>query len=234
MNDTKTIDGYDLFFEYFKSVSHKEMISFGLNNLISADFDSAKADWEIIKNKLNKNEQLHIRGYGRDAKGTELFTQLYQSVFSNSSIVKDSTNNHAPTKAIESLTKYSKKPTKKQLSDGYKHIQNFQVSHVFGKTKNPLLFTAPWNIVILPKIMDPFTGHESKGELTTQFTNELQSFIFNKYEELINDYNNFLSDKLLEKINYSIESIITNENLHQSKFSKFKQDALSEWEKIQL
>jgi hypothetical protein len=234
MNDLNPIDGYNLFFDYFNDITHQRMIKFGLDNLITAELNDAKTEWNSLKSRLVSNETVYIRGYGREAKGTDLFKDLYKLVFNNENILKDKTNNQKPTALIEGLTKHSKKPTKKQLSDGYKYIQNFQVSHVFGKTKNPLLFTAPWNIVILPKIMDPFTGHESKGELTFRFTNELQSFIYDKYKELIKDYNSFVSDELLSKIENSIDKIIAKENLHQSKFSKFKQDALSEWEKIQL
>jgi hypothetical protein len=234
MTNGKITDGYELFFDYFEGINHDRMIEFGLNNTILTDFDQAKAEWKTIKSKLSSNEVLYIRGYGRDAKGTDLFKQLYQRVFNNSNISKDKTNNQMPTKMIETLTLYSKKPTKKQLEQGFKQIQNYQVSHVFGKTKNPLLFTAPWNIVLLPKIMDPFTGHESKGDLTQRFTNELQSFISDKYKELIEDYNKFISDELLQKISSAIEEISLKENLPESKFSKFKKDALSEWERINL
>ena len=43
-------------------------------------------------------------------------------------------------------------------------------------TKNALTFNAPWNIVYMPKLFDPFTGHESKGDITKKFTEELKTY----------------------------------------------------------
>lgn len=40
---------------------------------------------------------------------------------------------------------------------------------MFGRTKNIYAFTAPWNIVYMPKILDPFTGHEAKGEMVDEY-----------------------------------------------------------------
>ena len=33
------------------------------------------------------------------------------------------------------------------------------------RTKNVYTFTALWNMVYLPKIIDPFIGHEAKSEI---------------------------------------------------------------------
>ena len=55
-----------------------------------------------------------------------------------------------------------------------KEIINYQVSHIFGKTKNIYAFTAPWNFIYLPKIMDPLTGHEAQGYLKERFQFELE------------------------------------------------------------
>jgi hypothetical protein len=30
--------------------------------------------------------------------------------------------------------------------DSERKIQNYQVTHIFGRTKNPFLFSAPWSI----------------------------------------------------------------------------------------
>ena len=108
------IDGYELFFKHFNEISHDKMIDFGLSNLITTPKDIAKLEWENIKKKLTNNQELFIRGYGRDAKGTVLYIHLYSELFGNNSIKKDSTNNHNPTKFIQSWTKHSKSPTKAQ------------------------------------------------------------------------------------------------------------------------
>lgn len=227
-------DGYQLFFNYFSEISNEKMIDFGLTSLISTPENIAKTEWESLKAKLLNNEELSIRGYGRDAKGTPLYFHLYKELFNNSSIKKDSTNNHNPTKVIQELTGFSKKPTKKQIENGFKTIQNFQISHVFGNTKNPLLFTAPWNIIILPKIMDPFTGHEAKGDLKDLFTKELQRFIYSKYQPLIEDYNNFTRDYCQEKISETIEVMKKSGDFSDYNLEKFEKDAISEWQPIQV
>lgn len=228
----KIIDGYKLFFSYFNNISDDEMVKFGLENLISVPVDVAKTEWEKIKNKLFNNEELYIRGYGRDAKGTELYFNLYKDLFNNNNIKKDPTNNHWPTKLIEDWTKVSKKPTKKQLERNFSTIQNFQVSHIFGCTKNPLLFTAPWNIIILPKIMDPFTGHEASGTLKEKFSESLRCWACQKYSDLIIDYNNIVQ-KLVEN---NLEKSINRLELKSggARINNFLERATVEWQAIEI
>lgn len=232
MTSSNTLDGYELFFNYFKDINDDRMVHFGISNMITTPIETANKEWEKIKIKLLNNKELFIRGYGRDAKGTELYFHLYNEVFNNNSIKKDGTNNHNPSKAIQKWTKHSKAPTKKQLDLGFQKIQNFQISHVFGKTKNPLLFTAPWNIIILPKVMDPFTGHEAKGELKEKFLKTIKNHLFEKYSNLIKDYNNFLNDELTLKIKETIKKMESNKKFSKLNLKKFEKDALSEWEKI--
>lgn len=232
---TKLLDGYELFFEFFPEVTHEKMLRFGIDNLISVPFKNAKTEWEKIKKCLYNNEELFIRGYGRDAAGTNLYFHLYTELFKNTNIKKDSTNNHNPTKCILEWTNHSKsKLTQKQIELGTKQIQNFQISHVFGQTKNPLLFTAPWNIIVLPKIMDPFTGHEAKGTLKDNFTKALQEHILNKYRELIDDYNTIANDSLRLTIRTIIEKMKSDKEFSKSNLDKFLNDALSEWANISI
>ncbi len=86
---------------------------------------------------------------------------MYKILLKNNNIQKDSSNNSEPTKLLREITGFSK--SIKNDTDDKEKIINYQVSHIFGRTKNPFLFTAPWNIVWHPRILDPFTGHESKG-----------------------------------------------------------------------
>lgn len=37
-----------------------------------------------------------------------------------------------------------------------------------------LLLPAPWNIVYMPKMLDPFTGYEAQGELIDEYTDLFQ------------------------------------------------------------
>lgn len=183
------LDGYEEFFNKFK-ISHEEFIEFGLASVISIDLKEAISDWQDLKRELFNNRSVTIRGYGRDALGTPLYLNLYKKLFSNSNIAKDQTNNNYPTLKIEKLTGYKKN------GKGENSIVNYQVSHVFGRTKNPLAFTAPWNIVFIPKVFDPFTGHESKGDLTDEFTKRLKLMISKKYLKLIVEFNQIMKKKV--------------------------------------
>jgi hypothetical protein len=229
------LDGYKLFFDNFPEVTHEKMLNFGIESLISVQIDTATQEWDRIKKDLNSNKKLFIRGYGRDAAGTDLYFNLYNKLFSNENIRKDATNNYNPTKCILEWTNTTKnKITKKQVELGTKQIQNFQISHVFGNTKNPLLFTAPWNIIILPKIMDPFTGHEAKGKLKDDFSKILQKHTYTKYKELIEDYNKIANDKLRDEITCHVNEMKNNSIFKDNNLDKFLVDALSEWKQIKL
>ncbi|TXZ35663.1 hypothetical protein FXE65_03330 [Vibrio cholerae] len=102
----------------------------------------------------------------------------------NHNVVKDSTNNAEPTKLIRQLTGFSK-----TISKQYQPLRNYQISHVFGRTKNVYAFTAPWNIVYVPKLIDPFTGHEAKGDMVDEYTVLFQKSVFERFEKYINEFN---------------------------------------------
>lgn len=229
-----TIDGYELFFNFFQGVTDAKMIQFGLEHVISAPISVAEKEWELLKTKLLNNEVLFIRGYGRDAKGTDMFFDLYKKLFANKNIKKDPTNNHWARKKLEEWTKVSKKPTKVQLEAGFGHIHNFQVSHVFGCTKNPLLFTAPWNVIFLPKVMDPFTGHEAYGNLRNKFSESLRSWMYKKYANLIDDYNDFVKDSVHGKITNFLKQVESSNKYIDPKLKRFSKQSVEEWKTISI
>lgn len=132
---------------------------------------------------------MFIRGFGRDAKGTNLFQKFYSNLIDNHKVTKDPTNNAVPTKLLREWTGYPKSGSK-----SFKPIRNYQISHVFGKTKNVYCFTAPWNVVYVPKIIDPFTGHEAKGSYVDEYTQLFQKETFNRFRALIEDYNQIVSN----------------------------------------
>lgn len=215
-------DGYKEFFEHF-NIPDELLLEFGLKSVITIDKTKAKFKWEQIKFDLVNNKKLYIRGYGRDSSGTQLFIDLYSELFSNQYIVKDQTNNYNPQKQIENLTGL------KRNTD----IFNYQVSHVFGKTKNPLTFNAPWNIIFIPKVLDPFTGHESKGSFTTKFTTNLKISIYEQYYELIEDYNDYITkENIVQRGLAIIPTIASKWNLDSKKADSFVNSFVNEFEKI--
>ncbi|WP_238403062.1 hypothetical protein, partial [Flavobacterium psychrophilum] len=85
-----------------------------------------------------------------------------------------------------------------------------QISHLFGRTKNPFLFNCAWNIAYVPKYLDPFTGHETQGEYSNEFKNMFTPIINEKFRQYIIEYNELISN-LLPIIDDALK--LTKENL---------------------
>ena len=150
-----TRDAYELIFEEFIGKNKDKFFKFGLEQTIYANeisIKNASDKWEDLKLRLSSDQPIYIRRYGTGGRNTHLYKDFYANVFENEELREDPTNNSMPRKLIEELTGYMKKPRK-----GYTKIQNYQVSHVFGITKHALAFSAQWNIVYFPKLLDPFT-----------------------------------------------------------------------------
>ncbi|OZV13536.1 hypothetical protein CIW83_03040 [Tissierella sp. P1] len=215
-------DGYKEFFDYF-NIKEDEIINYGLNSVITIDETIAKENWELLKGNILSNKQSFIRGYGRDATGTKLFTDLYISLFNNYNIVKDPTNNANPQKLIYELTGFKRN----------RDIFNYQVSHIFGRTKNPFAFCAPWNIIYIPKILDPFTGHESKGKLTEKFTNALKNVVYNKFSNMIVEFNEIVTDKeMLQLKDNHIMRLKKDRIIEFKRIEQFEKDVENEFAPI--
>ena len=100
-------DSYTNFLEFF-SVSKESFFEFGINETIYSSYEKAEIEWELLKKKITSNEKVYVMGFGRDAKGTALFTLLYKNLLANDNVTKDPTYNSIPTKLIRDLTGYSK------------------------------------------------------------------------------------------------------------------------------
>ncbi|MCT4687498.1 hypothetical protein [Vallitalea sp.] len=217
-------DGYKDFFNYF-NINESDIISYGLDSIITIDATIIEKNWQHLKNELMNDKEVVIRGYGRDALGTNLYINAYKHIFNNNKVKKDPTNNANPQRLIQQLTGLKRN----------KDISNYQVSHVFGRTKNPLAFMAGWNIIYIPKILDPFTGHESKGELTKNFTLALQKLIYNKFNKQIDDFNRIVSDKELKLcIDEYIQHLKSDDSILDKKISQFEIDIRKEFTPILL
>ncbi|WP_379969619.1 hypothetical protein [Ectobacillus sp. sgz5001026] len=214
------IDAYDVFMSKF-GINEEELIKFGVEESKFIDKTKVKNHWEKLKFNIETgNQTVFIRGYGRDAKGTNMYIEMYKELFGHSNFKKDATNNAVPTKVIKELTGFSKNV---KNDNKYEQIRNYQVSHIFARTKNPFAFSAPWNIVYVPKIVDPFTGHESKGDLTNKFQKQFQAFFIDYYSDFILEFNNIMTD-IFPKLKKYLEKNIINE--------QFKNDALKQFEYI--
>ena len=216
-------DSYLNFLEKF-NISNEDFIEYGLNDIIFVPNDKVISEWEILKNKVYSNQEVYIRGMGRDATGTKYMLEVHKSLFGNSNIKKDPSNNAHPTKILENLTGFSKRKLKNSNL-----ISNYQVSHIFGHTKNALMFMAPWNIVYIPKLFDPFSGHESKGELTQIFSTKLKEITYEKFKGQIDDYNSIVNNsKFIDNLNSSIENLKSNNSEMSDKLLNSIKDEFSE------
>lgn len=176
---TEKIDGYEQFFELFPK---KEFFKFGLEHTLTAPIDEAREEWHQLVKKVNLKEgPFYVRSSGRNGRGNDTIKELYKQVF-GIDILFDLTNNQKPTLLLQKLRKQKKNVD----------IFNYQVSHVFGRTKNVFCFTAPWNIVFIPKILDPFTGHEAKGPAVDEFKKLFEKRIYTLFEKEIKEYNTLM------------------------------------------
>ncbi|SFC42097.1 hypothetical protein [Bacillus sp. UNCCL81] len=169
-----------------KSITIDDLTEFGLTHTILIDYYLVKQDWDQLISEINTVKQTaYIRGYGRDSKNTHKFEKFYREVF-GITVKKDGTNNDKPKRRIA-------KRFKDQSQD---KLLNYQVSHVFERTKNPYAFLALWNVTYVPKLIDPLTGHESeKEDYKTKFENEWKMMIYNKYSDLIEEFNKKMEEK---------------------------------------
>jgi hypothetical protein len=176
-------DAYERFFKAF-NISTDEFFDFGIDEIIHVPLDRAAIEWKELRTRVETGGCVTVRGFGRNGRGNSQFLDFYANVFGHWGFAIDPTNNAAPTRVLQRLTGYSK--TRRA---GCEHLANYQVSHVFGRTKNPYAFTAPWNIVYIPKIVDPFTGHEAPGDLAAQFQMRFRRHMRSVFQPLIDDYN---------------------------------------------
>lgn len=224
-------EAYQTFFQHFK-IDFQDIIEFGVElDTIYPKPNEIQAEWKSLIDSVLNNNEVFIRGYGRDAKGTYLYQELFKIILNNDNIKKDSTNNTKPTQLLQKITGFSK--TIKKDNEKKKKISNYQVTHIFGKTKNPFLFTAPWNIVWKSKILDPFTGHESKGENTEEYKIAFIKKSKELYSEFIDEYNTlalkYFSEDKLEK---AFDIMKNNLDIDKTVFDKFKIDAKNELQPI--
>jgi hypothetical protein len=106
------LDSYEKFFSE-GYILKEQFFEFGLKETIYADEKEAENEWKNLKDRIENNQEVFIRGFGRDASKTNLYKQLYKILIKNENITKDSNNNSEPTKVITKLTQYSKQKNSK-------------------------------------------------------------------------------------------------------------------------
>jgi hypothetical protein len=227
-------DAYIKLFEHYpKDQLFEDGLSeiiFPGDKLVSGE-ELVSSVWADLFHRVLNNEEVWIRGYGQNGKGSNKFQRLYWHLFGNSNVQVDPNNNSEPTKLLASLTKLSKTVVKD--GEQFERIVNYQVGHVFGMTKNPFLFTAPWNIAYVPKYLDPFTGHESKGEYVKEFTHLVKRETIKRYEKHIKEYNRKIMN-VASDIPRAILSVKEELSLSGPEFARFEKNVREELSPIPL
>jgi len=197
--------------EVFKALSEQkgveikpeDLFEVGLDQIIRIDDTTIREGWKNLIENMNSssNEKVFVRSHGRNGSGSEPLLQLLEAVFGRS-FCSDPSNNSKP---------------KSILKNAFKNIvyQDYQISHIFEeRTNNPLLFGAPWMVCYTPKIIDPFTGHESQG--FPEFREKFVKWAYNKNEEYIKKYNDLIKNDYWPKLKSEFE------NPHYDYDEKFK------------
>lgn len=211
-------------------LTKEQFFEFGLESLILSPLEKVEHEWQSLKYRIYSNDEVYIRGFGRNSLGSKLFLSLYENVLKNNNIKVDPTNNAEPTKLISKVTGYSKIQKR-----GFKPISNYQVSHVFGRTKNVFCFTSPWNIVFIPKIIDPLTGHEANGAIVEEFTKLFRNRVFSNFERQINDYNNIMSSSdFTDKVEEYFSSALDESSYSFEEKQKLKKSVEREFSVIEV
>lgn len=215
-------DSYDLFLKSF-GISKDDFYEFGLKNTIFIDHDTAKHEWERLKNRIEKGGKVFIRGYGQNGKGTSDLKAFYSDLLGNQIIIEEDPNrNSRPQRIVETLTMEKRNST----------VFNYQVSHIWGHTKNPYMFEAPWNICFTPKMYDPFTGHETVGCWPQEYQELFLVQAFEKYKDIIEDYNRIVEN--LDLNNKLCAFLAKKVSWDDKKKKQFKKDVESQFSQIKL
>ena len=215
-------DSYQVFLDAF-NIKKDDLYQWGISSTIFPELDAVADAWEGLKKRIFSNQTVYIRGYGRDAHGTQLYQDLYKALLGNENVKKDPTNNTVPHKHIQQLTGL------RRNNDVY----NYQVSHIWGRTKNVFMFEAPWNICYTPKLIDPFTGHETKGAWPEEYQKMFVTYAYNRYKTFIDDYNQLLIDNDIQnKIARYLQMI--KPSISEREFAQFERDVYSEFAPIVL
>jgi len=175
------IDAYEALIPEY--ISQEEFFRFGLEQTIYIPDDKVHEGWKRLKEDIKANKPLFMRGV-KDAVGNQLFFEFYTRVLKNEQVKKDPSNTQTPTKIMESLSGYKKS----------KDLRNYQLTSIFGRSKNILCFNAPWNITYTPNILDPLLGVDARGKLADEYKSVFQEHCYKKFKPYIDEFNEMMTN----------------------------------------
>lgn len=214
------LDSYEIFFKDF-NINKNKFFDWGINNTIFTDFNIVSNEWKKLKhNILNGGGEVYIRGSRAGYKNQEnMYKEFYKMIFPNAEIKIDLSGNTKAQNYIQKITSLKRN----------RDLSNYQVSHIWGKTKNAFMYMNALDICFAPRIIDPFTDDTSckvMSDWGEEYCKKFRNYAYNKYKNIIEDYNKLLINYNIEnKINKYIELLILNkQHYSQKEINDFKEN----------
>lgn len=180
------IDAYEILLSEY--VSKDDFFKFGLEKTIYIPQNKIQKEWDTLKKNIASNKPVFIRGY-KNSTTMHIASDFYAKVFNFEQVKKDPSNTQNPSKIIEKLTGYKKS----------KDLKNYQLSSIFGRSRNAFMFTAPWNIVYIPSVLDPLLSSEAKSDLAKEYQTLFMKHSYEKFKPYIDEYNKMVSNHQFQK-----------------------------------
>lgn len=232
-------NSYDELFEVFPDIADR-LCQFGLENSVYAANGTPENDelvlrqWHDVVAALEGNDNIYIRLKDTNSQEFRFYRNLYADprLFGNNRLNAGGDGNYYAKRAIQNVTGWNVKQNPRRGMDRGCLVY-FTVSHVFGnRTKNPLLFTAAWNIVLTPNLIDPFTNEENHYEFAERFKEEFRARIRESevVRRCINEYNAFID-------RHDVHEFIRNfapGGFTPEELLRLRDAALRNWEPIPL
>lgn len=199
------IDSYEALIPEY--LSKDDFFRFGIEKTIYIPDEKVKMQWKKLKEDIHANKEVFMRGV-KEASGNHLFFDFYAQHFSNDQVKKDPSNTQNPAKVIEALTGYKKS----------KDLRNYQLASIFGRSRNIFAFTAPWNIVFIPSILDPLLSSEAKGHLAIEFQEHFMRHSYEKFKPYIDEFNKIMTERhFLQSVDDHFENLYNNNRMYPRK-----------------
>ena len=196
------IDSYEALISDY--ISKDDFFRFALEKTIYIPDEKVKQEWQKLKEMIHANKTVYMRGV-KDTAGNHLFFDFYAKLFKNDQVKRDPSNTQNPAKIIETLTGYKKS----------KDLRNYQLSSIFGRSRNIFAFTAPWNIVYIPSMLDPLLSSEARGDLADELQGKFMRHSYEKFKPYIDEFNKIITERhFLQSVDDHFEHLYNNNRMY--------------------
>ena len=143
--------------------------------------EAAKEDFKTLRSTLFKSkDDVYIRLNINREEIINLYKKIFQSIKCRRDIKKDGSGNQMAIAKLKDCLKYESIP------------HSYQCAHIFGRTKNPLLFTALFNLCFIPDMFASWTDdkkYKDDNEYRLEFRKQFYKKVLENYGRVIRSYN---------------------------------------------